>query len=144
YITAYRPIRDQYDNVVGMLYTGYLAWPFVKAYLTNIVEIGVATILLLLASGVFVYRGSRDLFRPIERIHRVVKMVQLGKNQRIGAIGLDEQHELAQLAKQFDNMLDLLQQRNEEIQRAAHELEEKVLDRTASLQEKTEQLEHHI
>ncbi|WP_425304476.1 sensor histidine kinase [Vibrio furnissii] len=144
YITAYRPIRDQYDNVVGMLYTGYLAWPFVKAYLTNIIEIGVATILLLLASGVFVYRGSRDLFRPIERIHRVVKMVQLGKNQRIGAIGLDEQHELAQLAKQFDNMLDLLQQRNEEIQRAAHELEEKVLDRTASLQEKTEQLEHHI
>ncbi|MBY8317594.1 cache domain-containing protein [Vibrio fluvialis] len=144
YITAYQPIRDQYDNVVGMLYTGYLMWPFVKAYLTNIVEIGIATLLLLLASGVFVYRGSRDLFRPIERIHRVVKLVQLGKNQRIGAIGLDERHELAQLAKQFDNMLDLLQQRNEEIQRAAHELEEKILDRTASLQEKTEQLEHHI
>ncbi|MBY8285573.1 cache domain-containing protein [Vibrio fluvialis] len=144
YITAYQPIRDQYDNVVGMLYTGYLLWPFVKTYLTNIVEIGVATLLLLLASGVFVYRGSRDLFRPIERIHRVVKLVQLGKNQRIGAIGLDERHELAQLAKQFDNMLDLLQQRNEEIQRAAHDLEEKILDRTASLQEKTEQLEHHI
>lgn len=144
YITAYQPIRDQYDNVVGMLYTGYLLWPFVKTYLTNIVEIGVATLLLLLASGMFVYRGSRDLFRPIERIHRVVKLVQLGKNQRIGAIGLDERHELAQLAKQFDNMLDLLQQRNEEIQRAAHDLEEKILDRTASLQEKTEQLEHHI
>jgi len=144
YITAYQPIRDQYDNVVGMLYTGYLLWPFVKTYLTNVVEIGVATLLLLLASGVFVYRGSRDLFRPIERIHRVVKLVQLGKNQRIGAIGLDERHELAQLAKQFDNMLDLLQQRNEEIQRAAHDLEEKILDRTASLQEKTEQLEHHI
>ncbi|EKO3930058.1 cache domain-containing protein [Vibrio fluvialis] len=144
YITAYQPIRDQYDNVVGMLYTGYLLWPFVKTYLTNIVEIGVATLLLLLASGVFVYRGSRDLFRPIERIHRVVKLVQLGKNQRIGAIGLDERHELAQLAKQFDNMLDLLQQRNKEIQRAAHDLEEKILDRTASLQEKTEQLEHHI
>lgn len=144
YITAYQPIRDQYDNVVGMLYTGYLLWPFVKTYLTNIVEIGVATLLLLLASGVFVYRGSRDLFRPIERIHRVVKLVQLGKNQRIGAIGLDEHHELAQLARQFDNMLDLLQQRNEEIQRAAHDLEEKILDRTASLQEKTEQLEHHI
>ncbi|MBY7942656.1 cache domain-containing protein [Vibrio fluvialis] len=144
YITAYQPIRDQYDNVVGMLYTGYLLWPFVKTYLTNIVEIGVATLLLLLVSGVFVYRGSHDLFRPIERIHRVVKLVQLGKNQRIGAIGLDERHELAQLAKQFDNMLDLLQLRNEEIQRAAHDLEEKILDRTASLQEKTEQLEHHI
>ncbi|MDW1813881.1 cache domain-containing protein, partial [Vibrio sp. Vb2362] len=39
YITAYQPIKDQYDNVIGMLYTGYLMWPFVKAYMTNIAEI---------------------------------------------------------------------------------------------------------
>lgn len=125
YITAYQPIRDQYHNEIGMLYTGYLMWPFLKAYVTNILEVGITTLFLLVISGLFVYRGSRDLFRPIERIHRVVKMVQLGKNQRIGQIGLDDKHELAQLAKQFDNMLDQLQQRNEEIVQAAHELEEK-------------------
>ncbi|XAW90757.1 cache domain-containing protein [Vibrio sp. CDRSL-10 TSBA] len=144
YITAYEPIRDSNQQVIGMLYTGHLLWPFVKSYLTNIVEIAIATLSLLLVSGIFVYRGSRDLFRPIERIHRVVKLVQLGKNQRIGELGLDHDHELAQLARQFDNMLDLLQQRNEEIQRAAHELEGKVSDRTASLQDKTAELEHHI
>jgi len=144
YITAYQPIKDQHDNVVGMLYTGYLMWPFVKAYITNIIEIAVTTLILLIVSGWFVYRGSRDLFQPIEKIHRVVKLVQLGKNQRIGTLGLDNKHELAQLAKQFDNMLDLLQQRNEEIQRAASELEEKVQSRTAKLREQTEQLEHHI
>lgn len=115
-----------------------------KAYVTNILEVGIITLFLLVISGLFVYRGSRDSFRPIERIHRVVKMVQLGKNQRIGQIGLDDKHELAQLAKQFDNMLDQLQQRNEEIVQAAHELEAKVQSRTASLQEKTAQLEHHI
>ncbi|MGY3569779.1 sensor histidine kinase [Vibrio paucivorans] len=144
YITAYQPIKDQYDNVIGMLYTGYLMWPFVKAYLTNIVEISITTLFLLLVSGLMVYRGSRDLFHPIERIHRVVKLVQLGKNQRIGELGLDEKHELAQLAKQFDNMLDLLDKRNQEIKTAAGELECKVQHRTASLKEKTEQLEHHI
>ncbi|MBO1392908.1 sensor histidine kinase [Vibrio cholerae] len=144
YITAYEPIRDQYHNEIGMLYTGYLMWPFLKAYVTNILEVGIITLFLLVISGLFVYRGSRDLFRPIERIHRVVKLVQLGKNQRIGQIGLDDKHELAQLAKQFDNMLDQLQLRNEEIVQAAHELEEKVQSRTASLQEKTAQLEHHI
>ncbi|MCU8492020.1 ATP-binding protein, partial [Vibrio vulnificus] len=53
-------------------------------------------------------------------------------------------HELAQLAKQFDNMLDLLKTREEQIKQAANELEQKVLERTASLNEKTEQLEHHI
>ncbi|MDE1242438.1 sensor histidine kinase [Vibrio aestuarianus] len=144
YITAYQPIKDQYDNVIGMLYTGYLIWPFVKTYLTNIVEIGVTTVLLLVLSTWFVYKGSRDLFRPIEQIHKVVKLVRLGKNQRIGELGFDDQHELTQLARQFDNMLDLLQQQNEEIRQAAFELEEKVNDRTLSLREKTEQLEHHI
>ena len=86
YITAYQPIKDQYDNVIGMLYTGYLMWPFVTAYMTNIVEISLITLMLLLVSGVMVYRGSRDLFRPIERIHKVVKLVQLGKEKRIGCL----------------------------------------------------------
>lgn len=144
YITAYQPIRDQYDNVIGMLYTGYLLWPFVKAYMTNIAEISVTTLVLLLISGLMVYRGSRDLFNPIEHIHRVVKMIQIGKETRIGQLGLDENHELAQLARQFDNMLDLLKQRKNEIRNSAIVLEGKVEERTASLMEKTEELELHI
>ncbi|WP_295893286.1 cache domain-containing protein [uncultured Vibrio sp.] len=144
YITAYRPIKDGQDRVIGMLYTGYLIWPFVKEYMTNIVEISIITLLLLLGSGYIVYRGSRDLFRPIERIHKVIKLVQLGKDQRIGEIGLNEKHELAQLARQFDYMLDSLYQRKLEIEQAASDLELKVKKRTASLEEKTEQLEHHI
>ncbi|MHC6527288.1 sensor histidine kinase [Vibrio proteolyticus] len=144
YITAYKPIRDQYNNVIGMLYTGYLMWPFLEAYVTNIFEIGTVTLVLLLVSGFAVYRGSRDLFTPIERIHRVVKLVQMGKHQRIGELGLDKEHELAQLARQFDHMLDSLNARREEVKSAAKQLEHKVAERTASLSEKTEQLELHI
>lgn len=144
YITAYQPIKDQYDNVIGMLYTGYLMWPFIKAYMTNIVEISLITLMLLLVSGVLVYRGSRDLFRPIERIYKVVKLVQLGKEKRIGPLGLDEHHELAQLARQFDNMLDALEDRKVELKHSAMQLEGKVQQRTASLKDKTEQLELHI
>ncbi|WP_417877487.1 cache domain-containing protein [Vibrio sp.] len=144
YITAYQPIKDQYDNVIGMLYTGYLMWPFVKAYMTNIAEVSLMTLMLLLVSGAMVYRGSRDLFRPIERIHKVVKLVQLGKEKRIGPLGLNDDHELAQLAKQFDNMLDALQERKVELKNAAAQLECKVQERTASLREKTQELELHI
>lgn len=144
YISAYQPIRDRNDQVIGMFYTGYLLWPFVKTYFTTLVEIGVVTLGLLLISGLMVYRGSRDLFRPIERIHRVVKLIQLGKQKRIGELGLDPHHELAQLAKQFDAMLDLLDKRQSEIEEAAVVLEDKVQQRTASLKEKTQQLEFHI
>ncbi|MGF1710950.1 cache domain-containing protein [Vibrio kagoshimensis] len=144
YITAYQPILDQYNNVIGMLYTGYLIWPLIETYLTNLGEISITIIMLLLVSGLIVYRGARDLFNPIERIHKVVKLVHMGQEKRIGALGLDDQHELTQLAKQFDKMLDQLYQRNQEIQQAAIQLECKVNARTASLKEKTEQLEHHI
>ena len=144
YITAYQPIRDQHEQVIGMLYTGYLIWPLIETYLTNLGEISITIVALLLLSGFIVHRGARDLFNPIERIHKVVKLVQMGQDKRIGTLGLDDQHELTQLAKQFDKMLDLLHERNQEIQQAALELECKVHSRTASLKEKTEQLEHHI
>ncbi|GMQ46560.1 sensor histidine kinase [Vibrio sp. 10N] len=145
YIAGYNPIVDWHGNTVGITYTGYLVWPLIKTYITNLGEITAIIVLLLLVSGLIVYRGARDLFRPIEQIHRVVKMVQLGKDEeRIGPLGLNSKHELSQLATQFDNMLNQLQYRNEQIQEAAHELEAKVHSRTASLKEKTEQLELHI
>ncbi|MEC7940985.1 MAG: cache domain-containing protein [Pseudomonadota bacterium] len=144
YITAYQPIHDQSGKVIGMLYTGYLIWPLIETYLTNLGEISIIIVLLLITSGLIVHRGARDLFDPIERIHKVVKLVQLGKDKRIGTLGLDDQHELTLLAKQFDKMLDLLHERNQEIQQAALELECKVHSRTASLKEKTEELELHI
>ncbi|WP_299690083.1 cache domain-containing protein [uncultured Vibrio sp.] len=144
YITAYQPIHDQSDNVIGMLYTGYLVWPLIQTYVTHLGEIVFTIMLLLVASGLIVHRGARDLFAPIERIHKVIKLVQMGQDKRIGTLGLDDQHELALLATQFDKMLDLLHERNQEIQTAASELECKVHSRTASLKEKTEELELHI
>lgn len=144
YITAYQPIYNQYNDVIGMLYTGYLILPLIKVYITNLGEISLTILTLLLISGMIVYRGSRDLFHPIERIHHVVKSVQAGRDKRIGQLGLDDEHELTQLARQFDNMLDLLAQRNAEIRQAADQLESKVERRTAKLHEKTEQLELHI
>lgn len=144
YISAYKPITDLNGNVVGMLYTGYLEWPLLKQYIYNLLQAGITILITLLLSTIFVHRGARDLFQPIERIHYVVKSVQLGKNDRIGDLGLDNGHELASLAQQFDNMLDQLQLRNSQIQRASKELESKVESRTASLHEKTIELEQYI
>ncbi|MCC4797989.1 two-component sensor histidine kinase [Enterovibrio norvegicus] len=144
YISAYMPIRDFNNSVIGMLYTGYLEWPFISRYLTNIVELGIGVLLTLLVSGLFVYRGARDLFRPIEKIHRAVRLVQFEKDIRIGKLGLDPEHELASLARQFDSMLDQLKQQNDAIRQNALELEDKVRQRTASLHERTEQLGYHI
>jgi two-component system NtrC family sensor kinase len=144
YVSAYLPLRDLNHNIVGMLYVGHRIWPLIEAYIINLGEIVLMVCLVLLVSGYIVHFGTRDLFHPIERISSVVKAIQHGKAKRIGKLELAEKHELAELARQFDQMLDQLESRNRQIKQAAAQLEMKVEERTASLHEKTEQLEHHI
>lgn len=144
FISAYAPLEDIRGQRVGMIYTGFSESPFIHNYLLNIIELGTILMLVLLVSGLLVYRGAYSLLQPIERIHHVVQAVQSGRNIRIGALGLDRENELSNLAEQFDRMLDLLQRRNAQIQSAAEQLEMKVEERTRSLQDKTLELERNV
>lgn len=144
FISAYAPLEDIRGQRVGMIYTGFSESPFIHNYLLNIIELGTILMLVLLVSGLLVYRGAYSLLQPIERIHHVVQAVQSGRNIRIGALGLDRDNELSNLAEQFDSMLDLLQRRNAQIQAAAEQLEMKVEERTRSLQDKTLELQRNV
>lgn len=144
FISAYAPLEDIRGQRVGMIYTGFSESPFIHNYLLNIIELGTILMLVLLVSVLLVYRGAYSLLQPIERIHHVVQAVQSGRNIRIGALGLDRDNELSNLAEQFDSMLDLLQRRNAQIQAAAEQLEMKVEERTRSLQDKTLELQRNV
>ncbi|WP_338726198.1 cache domain-containing protein [Shewanella baltica] len=144
FISAYAPLEDIRGQRVGMIYTGFSESPFIHNYLLNIIELGTILMLVLLVSGLLVYRGAYSLLQPIERIHHVVQAVKSGRNIRIGALGLDRDNELSNLAEQFDSMLDLLQRRNAQIQAAAEQLEMKVEERTRSLQDKTLELQRNV
>lgn len=144
FISAYQPLYDYNNTIIGMLYTGYPMWPVFKAYLINLAEVAIFALLLLTISGATVYRSSRSLFRPIEQISRVVNAVQTGHSTRIGSIGLSKENELSQLASQFDRMLDILDSQQKEILTFAKSLERQVDQRTISLNEKNLLLEKHI
>lgn len=144
YVSGYEPLLGANGERIGMLYVGFLEWPIVRTYLTNLLELGSGVVLLLLLSGLLVYRGARDLFTPIERMHKVVRQVQAGRPARIGELYLDPDHELAQLGRQFDAMLDRQAAHRQQLARSADELEQKVAERTQSLEQKTAELEHHI
>lgn len=144
YVSGYEPLLGANGERIGMLYVGFLEWPIVRTYLTNLLELGSGVVVLLLLSGLLVYRGARDLFTPIERMHKVVRQVQAGQPARIGVLALDPDHELAQLGRQFDAMLDQQAAHQQQLARSADELEQKVAERTQSLEQKTAELEHHI
>ncbi len=144
HVSGYQPIRNAKQQVIGMLYTGYPLWPILSTYMVNLLEIGLSALLLLVISGSFVYRSSRALFKPIEKISHIVAAIKRGDSVRIGQLKHDAGSELASLAQQFDLMIDKLEQQHQAISSFAKSLEEKVAERTTSLKEKTSQLEEHI
>ncbi|KPL27579.1 MAG: hypothetical protein AMJ72_08175 [Acidithiobacillales bacterium SM1_46] len=142
FVSAYGPLFNVHGQPVGYLNVG-LPESSLRA-----VQYRAAGLLLLLfavatvLAGWIGVRGMRSVFRPIERMTAVVRATQAGENQRIGALGSAD--ELGELGRQFDALLDQLQERNRELHRAAQLLEDKVNERTRELAEKNLQLEKTI
>lgn len=142
YISAYNPIEDMSGKRIGMLYTGFLEQPYTDIYHKTLVELIAAIAVVTLISSVLVLRSAGLVIQPVRRIHTVVQAVKAGQRKRIGM--MENTDEFSDLAEQFDTMLDLLEERNRQIQEAAEVLEHKVQERTQSLQDKTNELEDHI
>lgn len=143
FISAYEPLYDLQGELIGMLYAGFSEGPFFQLYIKTLAELGIALLTVLLISAFFVWQGGNRLFAPVKRIHDSVMAVRAGQQDaRIGP--LETKDEMADLARQFDAMLDELDSRQEKIQAAAEQLERKVAERTLRLKQKTEDLEEHI
>lgn len=139
YISAYEPLFDVDGQGVAILQTGFLQEPFRIAQYR---AVGLLLLIFLVLIGVSTWvalRGAKAIFKPIEQMTGVVRATQQGLDQRIG--DTHSQDEIGELARQFNAMLDLLQQRNREIQRAADDLELQVEKRTRQLEKKNTDLQ---
>ncbi len=142
YIAAYAPLFDVHGKGVGMLQTGFLLAPFRLAQYRAAALLLLIFLISIAVSTWIVLRGAKSIFKPIEQMTTVVRATQAGREQRIGDV--PSQDEIGELARQFDAMLDLLQERSHEIQRAANELERKVEERTRELEQKNTDLERTV
>ncbi|UCE31316.1 MAG: cache domain-containing protein [Burkholderiales bacterium] len=142
YISAYDSIVDVRGERVGMLYAGFLEAPFRGRLWTALWHLGAVFAGLMLLSGLLAWRAARAIYRPVEAISAVAAATRRGEDRRIGAVASKD--EIGELAREFDAMLDLLQQRNRQIQVAADELEQKVERRTAELERRNADLSRII
>ncbi len=142
YISSYEPIVDVSGNRVGMLYAGFLETPFRDALWRALAILVMMFVALMLISSLVAVRGAKTIFQPIEAMSRVVRATRTGEARRVGR--LRSRDELGELAREFDVMLDLLQERNREIQSWADQLEDKVAERTAELEKKNLDLRRTI
>lgn len=140
YILGYAPLYDVHGQGVAMLQTGFLEAPFRLAYYWKVATLFFIFLGIILFSAFVAFRGARAIFEPIEKMTSVMRATQPGSfDRRIGEINSHD--EIGELARQFDMMLNLLEQHNREIQRAADELEAKVEERTRELESKNADLE---
>lgn len=142
YISAYEPIIDAEGKRVGMLYAGFLEAPFRQQINTAIHTLLAIFAMVMLLAGYWAVRGAKSIFHPVEAITQVVRDTQQGRDTRIG--DMNSHDELGELAVQFDAMLDLIHEREEQIRKAGEELEHKVDKRTLELQQKNSALQETI
>ena len=143
YISSYEPIIDVDGNRVGMLYAGYLEAPYRAAMWQAYIGLLVVFLMLMVLSAIVSIRGAKSIFKPVESMSAVVQQTSKGHTgARIGEV--ESRDELGDLARGFDEMLDQLQHRSEEIQKWADQLEDKVSERTRELMKKNEDLSRTI
>lgn len=87
--------------------------------------------------GIFVF--LRNASYPLKELKRHAKKISQGDFD--SKLNLERKDELGQLAKAFDEMIDKIKQREEQISKGKKELEKKVAKRTKALDEKMEELE---
>jgi len=142
YISSYEPIVDINGERVGMLYAGYLEAPFRMAFWKALGVLVLLFIVLMILSAWLSIRGAKSIFKPLEAMSAVVKATRDGKQQRIGM--QESKDEIGELSRELDIMLDLLQERSQQIQQWAAQLEVKVTERTAELERKNVDLHKTI
>lgn len=132
YISGYKPLIDASGTRVGMLYVGYLEQPYRFIKLSMLAAISAIFILGAIGTVILSLRAARTIFRPVERIDLTIQRVEAGDiAARVGTVA--SSGELASLAARFDELLDSLEERRTELQRAARDLEMNVAERTREL-----------
>jgi len=141
-ISAYGPLFDVHGQRIGMLHVGFSERAFTGPHYRVIAVMTAVFFVVMILVAWITVRGVGRQLRPLESMAAVVRATQAGETRRIGPIG--SRDEVADLARQFDTMLDLLESRNREIRHVADELEIKVAERTQELTRKNVELENSV
>lgn len=131
YITAYEPIRNINDDIIGILYVGVLEQPYLdkaNRVMATFVLIAALMVLLLL---VIVYFSSEQIIKPLRRMVEATKKISQGDlSHKVEVTSTDE---VGYLAHSFNQMTADLKLANAKLLDWGKTLEKKVEERTQEL-----------
>jgi two-component system NtrC family sensor kinase len=117
YITAYQPIRDIYNKIIGILYVGVLEQKYVDIrQQTVLIFLGIM-LLGIFGASALAYVLSRRIYGPIERLAYASQEITSGNlDVRVEHPSNDE---LGDLAERFNKMASTLQERDKQLKEYA-------------------------
>ena len=139
YVSAYQPLLDADEQRIGMLYVGYLERPFRLVRLGLLAAMALIFLGVMALATVFSVRWARSIFQPVEQMNRTMQRVEDGEpSARVGP--LPSADELGALAGHLDQLLDLIADKTQSLERWGRELDQRVAERTAELAASNESL----
>ncbi|MCJ7679400.1 MAG: cache domain-containing protein [Candidatus Aminicenantes bacterium] len=131
YITAYEPIRDIQDSIIGILYVGILEQPYIdktnQVMLTFIFLATLSVVLLL----IMLYFSTSRIIKPLTKM--VVATQEIAKGDLSHKVEESSKDELGYLAISFNQMTANLRAANKKLVEWGKTLENKVDERTREL-----------
>jgi two-component system NtrC family sensor kinase len=117
YITAYEPIRDIQDKIIGILYVGILEQRYLDVKRrTILIFLAIALIGVLIALAL-AYLLSRSISTSLKRL--VSASDEVARGNLDARVEIESNDELQQLADSFNTMASALKQRDQQLKEFA-------------------------
>lgn len=133
YITAYEPIKNINNKIIGILYVGMLEKPYLditnRVMLTFIIIASLCVVLLL----VILYFSTTRITNPLQKM--VVATQKISTGDLTHKVEVSSKDEIGYLADSFNQMTADLEAANEKLIEWGKTLEKKVEERTKELTE---------
>jgi len=124
YITAYGPIRDLDERVVGILYVGVLAGKFDAMRTRTVWTFAIVSIAGMAAALLVASILSTGIVRPVRNMARASRDLAQGRMDARVEVNPKAAGELVELAETFNFMAQSIAERDERLQESARKITE--------------------
>ncbi|MBI5022437.1 MAG: cache domain-containing protein [Ignavibacteriales bacterium] len=131
YLSAYEPIRDIENKIIGILYVGILKKPFddiLRNALITFLSIALGGIVLIIFGAV---RMAKQISTPLKRIEDIANKIADGDYHH--SITVHAPREIEHLAGSINRMAKELEKEKQELEVWGNKLEVKVSERTEEI-----------